>query len=57
MWSLVNKSVCYIKYPKDANPGSQFSTDHDYFAVAERRECKDFISLFETKSWQLVKVS
>ncbi|KAK8730777.1 hypothetical protein OTU49_007926 [Cherax quadricarinatus] len=55
VWSLVNKSVSYIKHPKNIAQGLQFSPDHDYLAVAERRECKDFISLIETKSWQLVK--
>lgn len=32
------------------------SPDQEYLAVAERRDCKDSISLIETTSWQLVKV-
>ncbi|XP_071527988.1 WD repeat-containing protein WRAP73-like isoform X2 [Panulirus ornatus] len=55
VWSLINKSVSYIKHPKNIALGLQFSPDHDYLAVAERRECKDYLSLLETKSWQLVK--
>ncbi|KAK7071614.1 WD repeat-containing protein wrap73 [Halocaridina rubra] len=55
VWSLVNKSVSYIKHPKNVTSGLQFSPDQDYLAVVERRECKDCLSILETKSWQLVK--
>ncbi|XP_077998010.1 WD repeat-containing protein WRAP73-like [Glandiceps talaboti] len=55
VWSLVNKSVSYIKYPKDAKPAMDFSKDGKYMALAERRDCKDFISVFVCNTWQLVK--
>ncbi|KAG7163726.1 WD repeat-containing protein WRAP73-like [Homarus americanus] len=55
VWSLVSKTVSYIKHPKNIAQGLQFSPDHDYLAVVERKECKDYISLMETKSWHLVK--
>ncbi|XP_066972762.1 WD repeat-containing protein WRAP73-like [Macrobrachium rosenbergii] len=55
VWSLISKSVSYIKHPKNIATCLQFSPDHDYLAVAERRECKDCVSVVATKSWQLVK--
>ncbi|XP_047495985.1 WD repeat-containing protein WRAP73-like [Penaeus chinensis] len=55
VWSLVSKSVSYIKNPKNIPGGLQFSQDKEYLAVAERQDCKDYLSVLETKSWQLVK--
>jgi len=37
--------------------GLQFSADGKFLALAERRDCKDFISLFDCNTWQLIKVS
>jgi len=37
-------------------PGVQFSADGKFLALAERRDCKDFISLFDCNTWQLIKV-
>jgi hypothetical protein len=34
-----------------------FSREGKYLALAERRECKDFVSIFLCSTWQLVKVS
>lgn len=56
VWSLVNKTVSYITNPKNIVGGLQVSPDQEYLAVAERRDCKDSISLIETTSWQFVKV-
>lgn len=36
--------------------GLDFSKDGKYMALAERRNCKDYISIFHCSSWQLVKV-
>lgn len=55
VWSLVDKSVSYIKYPKHAHQGLSFSKDGKFMALAERRNCKDFISIFSCNGWQLVK--
>lgn len=57
VWSLISKTVYYIRLPKEASPGLQFSFDGEYLAVAERKDCKDYISIFETKSWTRVKVN
>ena len=37
--------------------GSDFSHDGEFLALAERRDCKDYISVFACDTWQLVKVS
>ena len=55
LWSLVNKSISFIKHPKLVTGGLDFSSDGSYLALAERRDCKDFLSLFDCCSWQLVQ--
>ncbi|EDO38446.1 predicted protein [Nematostella vectensis] len=55
VWSLISKSVSYIRYPKHAYEGLDFSKDGKYMALAERRNCKDFVSIFACDSWKLLK--
>ena len=55
LWSLVSKSVSLIKYPKLTQTGLDFTPDGHYMALAERRDCKDLLSVFECSSWQLVQ--
>ena len=55
LWSLISKSVSLIKYPKLAQSGLDFSPDGCYMALAERRDCKDVVSVFECNGWQLVQ--
>ncbi|XP_021273114.1 WD repeat-containing protein WRAP73 isoform X2 [Numida meleagris] len=55
VWSLCTKSVSYIKYPKACQQGIAFTKDGRYMAVAERRDCKDFVSLFVCSNWQLLR--
>lgn len=55
LWSLISKSVAYIKHPKLLQGGLDFSGDSKFMALAERRDCKDYISVFECSSWQLCK--
>ena len=37
--------------------GIDFSIGGKYMALAERRDCRDHISIFSCQSWSLVKVS
>ena len=37
--------------------GIAFSRDGRYLAVAERRDCKDYVSIFVCSDWQLLRVS
>ncbi|KAK3278435.1 hypothetical protein CYMTET_13627 [Cymbomonas tetramitiformis] len=53
VWSLANKSCTYIKAPKFPNKGCTFSPDGNFMALLERRDCKDFISIFGTQQWSV----
>lgn len=55
LWSLVSKSISFIKYPKLPQSGLDFTRSGSYMALAERRDCKDMISIFDCSSWQLVQ--
>ncbi|KAM8790266.1 WD repeat-containing protein WRAP73 [Rhynchonycteris naso] len=55
VWSLCTKSVSYIKYPKACQQGVAFSRDGRYLALAERRDCKDYVSIFVCSNWQLLR--
>lgn len=55
VWSLITKTVSYLKYCKAANPGLSFRQDGRFLALAERRDCRDHISIIVCSTWQLVK--
>lgn len=55
LWSLVDKSTSHIKYIKFAQGGIDFSMDGKYMALAERKDCKDSVSVFDCTEWQLVQ--
>ncbi len=55
VWSLMNKSVSYMKYPKNISKCYEFSKNSKYLLLAERRDCKDFCSVFACDNWQLLK--
>ncbi|XP_062962062.1 WD repeat-containing protein WRAP73 [Cynocephalus volans] len=55
VWSLCTKSVSYIKYPKACQQGITFTRDGRYMALAERRDCRDCVSIFVCSNWQLLR--
>ncbi|XP_031235541.1 WD repeat-containing protein WRAP73 isoform X4 [Mastomys coucha] len=55
VWSLCTKSVSYIKYPKACPQGLTFTRDGRYLALAERRDCRDYVSIFVCSDWQLLR--
>ncbi|KAK0041313.1 WD repeat-containing protein WRAP73 [Biomphalaria pfeifferi] len=55
VWSLVTKSVSYIRYPKQCDKALDFSKNGKFMALAERRDCKDHISIFSCQAWSLVR--
>ncbi|CAB1430942.1 unnamed protein product [Pleuronectes platessa] len=55
VWSLCTKAVSYIKYPKACQKGIDFSKDGCYLALAERRDCKDYVSVFVCDDWHLLR--
>ncbi|KAJ3011799.1 UNVERIFIED_CONTAM: WD repeat-containing protein wrap73 [Siphonaria sp. JEL0065] len=55
VWSLVTKEASYIQYPKYSNKGYCFRKDGRYFALAERRDGKDTLSIYDAEDWTLLK--
>ncbi|RUP51921.1 hypothetical protein BC936DRAFT_144410 [Jimgerdemannia flammicorona] len=55
IWNLVTKETSYIQYPKFFDKGYDFRSDNRYFALAERRESKDYIGIYDCHDWSLVK--
>ena len=55
VWSLVQKLVRYIKFPKN-DTCVEFSANGQYLAVVERRDGKDCLSLFHSaKDWRVAR--
>ncbi|KAJ3106075.1 WD repeat-containing protein wrap73 [Phlyctochytrium planicorne] len=55
VWSLITKEACYIQYPKFNDRGFAFRKDGRYLALAERRDSKDTISIYDCEEWTLLK--
>ncbi|KAI9137159.1 quinon protein alcohol dehydrogenase-like superfamily [Paraphysoderma sedebokerense] len=55
IWSLVDRSVRYIQYPKHTDKGYAFRKDGKYFAIAERRDANDYIGIYDCEDWSLIK--
>ncbi|KAL5033176.1 hypothetical protein BDV3_000189 [Batrachochytrium dendrobatidis] len=55
VWSLCTKDAVYIQYPKFSDRGYCFRSDGKYFALIERSENKDYISIYECCDWTLLK--
>lgn len=53
VWSLLDKSCIYVKAPKFDSKGIDFSADGKFLAMAERRECKDAVSVISTDTWTI----
>lgn len=47
VWSLLDRSVCYVRAPKLPVAGVAFSADGRWLAVAERREGADWLGVYE----------
>lgn len=44
-----------MKHPKNMPKCYEFSKNGKYMLLAERRECKDYCSIFSCDNWQLLK--
>ena len=56
VWSLINKSISYIRFVKNSKNCLDFTSDGKFLALGECRKCKDYISIFSVDSWQLLKL-
>lgn len=55
IYDLQERQVgCYLRYPKYSGKGCEFSPDRKLMALAERRECKDYLAIYRTEDWKLV---
>jgi hypothetical protein len=55
LWNLSNGEGSYVMNPKFADKGHAFSPNHKYYALIERNDCKDQLSIFSTQDWTLLK--
>lgn len=54
IWSLVDKSTCFINSPKHNDKGLCFTSNNYFMALLERKEGKDYIGLYYISDWSLV---
>jgi WD40 repeat protein len=56
VWSLIDQTASYIQLPKFSSKAAEFSPDGQWFAVCERKDGKDMVSLFSVgEQWALAK--
>lgn len=55
IWSLCDRSVYYIRYPKHVKKGLDFTPDGTMMALAERTGARDSIGLFLTDGWKPIR--
>ncbi|KAI9325583.1 WD40-repeat-containing domain protein [Obelidium mucronatum] len=55
VWSLVAGDAASIQHPKYCDRGFGFRADGRYFALCERRDGKDTLSVYDCEDWTLVK--
>ncbi|GIL47177.1 hypothetical protein Vafri_4066 [Volvox africanus] len=51
VWSLTNRKCVYLRGPKHVDRGMAFSTDGAHLAVLERNDMKDWVSVYDTRTW------
>lgn len=49
--------ITTLSIPLVPHTGIDFSRDGSYMALAERRDCKDYVSVFVCDDWHLLRVS
>ncbi|CAG8698597.1 11479_t:CDS:10, partial [Ambispora leptoticha] len=56
IWSLTSGEACFIQFPKYSDKGFDFRKDGKYFVLAERRDGKDFVGIYDcNNAWTLLK--
>ncbi len=54
IWSLIDRSCCYINFPKYSDKALSFTSTGSFMALAERKDSKDHIGIYYTGDWSLV---
>lgn len=55
IWSLIDGTAKYIKYPKHNCLGIKFSKNGKYLCVAERTNHIDVLGIYSVQYWQLIQ--
>ena len=55
IWSLCDRSVFYIRFPKHVGKGLDFTADGSLMALAERTDGADSVGIFDPKGWQPIR--
>ncbi|KXS21187.1 YVTN repeat-like/Quino protein amine dehydrogenase [Gonapodya prolifera JEL478] len=55
VWSLIERECAHIQYPKYTDRAFSFRPDGRYLALAERRDGKDHVSVYDAEEWVLLK--
>lgn len=59
VWDILKSHgpLAHIRFPKYSSKGFDFTNnDMKLLAIAERKDCKDYVSVITTDSWELIKV-
>jgi hypothetical protein len=54
IWSLIDRSTCYISYPKYADKGLSYTSNGYFMALAERKDTKDYVGIYYVGDWTIV---
>jgi WD40 repeat protein len=55
IYNLTEGNMCYIKSPKfSTSKGFSFSSGGKFFALIEKHECKDYLSIYYTNDGKIV---
>lgn len=54
IWSLIDKSVVCLNFPKHHDKGLSFTSNGFFMALAERHEAKDYIGIYYVGDFTLV---
>lgn len=55
IWSLCDRNVYYIRFPKHADRGLAFTPEGTLMALAERTDGRDSVGIFELKGWKMIR--
>ena len=54
IWSLIDRSTCYISYPKYHDKGLSYTSNGQFMALAEKKDLKDYVGVYYVGDWSLV---
>jgi len=53
IWSLLDRSVSFLRFPKFDNAALSFSPDGEHMAVGHRRDGRDFVQILACEGWSI----